>query len=162
MSGLAESVGKWARKYLNTAPKERIVLDEDGAIISELDGHGREVLDPTPMAPPIGYTRQVPLHLQIREMVRSEALRQAAEAEGMESFEEADDFDVDDDFDPRTPFENEFDPSLREIREDVEQELQARSTPGKKNKSSADQADTVTEAAQPPQSAERGGDAAEE
>lgn len=157
-----EQISKWARKYLNTEPKERIVVDEEGEIISELDDQGREILDPTPMAPPIGYTRQVPLHLQIREMVRSEALRQAAEAEGMETFEEADDFEVDDDFDPRTPFENEFDPSLREIREDVEQELQARSSSRKKDKSSGDQPDTVTEAAQPPESAERGGEAAEE
>lgn len=73
-------------------------------------------VDPTPMAPPVGYTRHVPLHLQIREMVRSEALRQAAESADMETFEEADDFDIPDDpVEPGSPYENDFDPTIREM-----------------------------------------------
>lgn len=73
-------------------------------------------VDGTPVAPPIGYQKTVPLHLQIREMVRSEALRQAAESADMETFEEADDFDIPDDpVDPKSPYENDFDPSIREL-----------------------------------------------
>lgn len=69
---------------------------------------GREYLDPTQIAPPIGYTRQKSLAEQIREMVRSENLRHLAEQAGHESFEEADDFEMED-FDPTSPYEEVFD-----------------------------------------------------
>lgn len=75
-----------------------------------LDEHGREMPDPTPIAPPVGYNRQPSLAEQIRAMVRSERLRQEAEAQGFETFEEADDFDVGDDLDPSSPYEEVFDP----------------------------------------------------
>lgn len=73
------------------------------------DEHGRELPDPTPIAPPIGYKRNPTIAEQIRDMVRSEQLRQAAEQSGMETFEEADDFYVEDDFDPTNPYEANFD-----------------------------------------------------
>lgn len=61
------------------------------------------------MAPPIGFKPAPSLADQIREMVRSERLaREVAEA-GFETFEEADDFDIGDDFDPSTPYEESFD-----------------------------------------------------
>lgn len=72
---------------------------------------GKEILDPTPIAPPVGYMRQPSLAEQVRQMVISERLRQEAEAAGMESFEDADDFDVGDDFDPSSPYEQDFDPT---------------------------------------------------
>lgn len=78
---------------------------------------GTAVLDPRPMAPPIGYNRQPSLVDQIREMVRSEHLARAAAAAGAETFEEADDFDVQDDYDLQSPWENEFDPPVVEIYE---------------------------------------------
>lgn len=92
---------------------------QNGELI--MDDQGREVPDPIPLEPPVGYFRQPSLAEQIREMVRSEKLRLEAEAAGYESFEEADDFDVEDDdsFDPSTPYENDFDPSAREIVEEV-------------------------------------------
>lgn len=68
-----------------------------------------ELPDPTPMAPPVGFTRRPPLHLQIREMVQRE-LSLAAAHHGYESAEEADDFDVGDDFDPESPYEHNFEP----------------------------------------------------
>lgn len=74
---------------------------------------GREVLDPTPMAPPVGYKAAPSLADQIREMVRSERLARDLAEQGIETFEEADDFDVGDDYDPRTPFEETFDPEGR-------------------------------------------------
>lgn len=39
-----------------------------------------------------------------------------AEAEGMETFEESDDFDVGDDLDPSTPYEADFDPPSAEVQ----------------------------------------------
>lgn len=82
-----------------------------------IDGRGREIPDPTPVAPPIGYVKQPSLHEQIREMVRSERLAQEAAAAGFETFEEADDFDVGDDFDPSSPYEDMFDgPRAEEMR----------------------------------------------
>lgn len=71
---------------------------------------GRELPDPTPMAPPVGYVKQKSMTDIIREQVRSHHLQMAAEAAGAESFEEADDFDVGDELDPTTPYEAVFDP----------------------------------------------------
>lgn len=86
--------------YLNPQPTKA----------SNLDAHGREIPDPTPMAPPVGYNRQPSLSEQIRAMVRSERLAQEVAAAGYETFEEADDFDVGDDFEPSSPYEGNFDP----------------------------------------------------
>jgi len=72
--------------------------------------NGKEYPDPTPIAPPVGFIKQPPLHDQIKQMVRSEHLRRAARQADMETFEEADDFDVGDDFDPRSPYEEQFEP----------------------------------------------------
>lgn len=74
-----------------------------------LDDNGHEVLDPTPMAPPIGYKPQPSMVDIIRAQIRSEALAREAEEQGFETFEEADDFDVED-FDPTSPYEEIFDP----------------------------------------------------
>lgn len=77
----------------------------------------REYLDPTPLAPPIGFTR--PRHIidDVREMVRLELSRQAHEA-GYESFEEAEDFDIDDEYDPTSPWEVLFEPTpVAELKE---------------------------------------------
>jgi len=78
--------------------------------VSFMNSKGHEVPDPVPVAPPIGYRRTPSLAEQIREMVRSERLRQEVEAAGYESFEEADDFEVGD-FDPRSPYEEVFEPT---------------------------------------------------
>lgn len=77
-----------------------------------LDDKGREILDPVPMAPPLGYKRQPTLTERIRDMVRSEHVRLAALQAGAETFEEADDFEVGDDYEelPRSLYEEVFDP----------------------------------------------------
>lgn len=72
------------------------------------DEHGKFFPDPTPIAPPIGYKRSPSIAEQIRTMIRSEHLRVAAESAGAETFEEADDFNVADDYDPRSPWEEQF------------------------------------------------------
>lgn len=69
-----------------------------------LNEDGWEVPDPTPVAWPAGVRRPETLTEQIRRLVRLEVSKAAAE-QGMESFEEADDFDMDDDDELRSPYE---------------------------------------------------------
>lgn len=61
--------------------------------MAKYDEQGREILDPTPVAMPVGFKRPPTLDERIRAFVRTELSRQAAE-EGNETFEEADDFYV--------------------------------------------------------------------
>lgn len=103
---------KYAGKWL--------IDPETGEMVQVLDELGREIPDPTPMEPPLGYIKQPSLQDQIRMMVLSEKLRLEVESAGAETFEEADDFDVGDDYDPHSPWENEFDPDYSEIRSEVE------------------------------------------
>lgn len=64
--------------------------------------------DPTPVAPPIGFVEQPSMWDRVREMVKSAQVREAALAAGEETFEEADDFEIGDDYDPHSPFEEFF------------------------------------------------------
>jgi len=68
------------------------------------DSDGREIPDPTPAAIPFQFSRPLSLQEEIKRFVRIEASRAAADA-GAESFEEADDFEVDEDPDPLSPYE---------------------------------------------------------
>lgn len=68
------------------------------------DEQGRELPDPTPVEIPVGFSRPESLQDQIKRLIRTE-LSMDAQAGGFESFEEADDFDVGDDFDPSSPHE---------------------------------------------------------
>lgn len=97
----------------------------EGLFSKRLNEKGQEIPDPTPMAPPVGFKRQPSLSEQIRQMILSEKLRQEAEEMGYETFEEADDFDVDDDFDPSTPYEEVFDPQPQPAPAPVEPESPA-------------------------------------
>lgn len=69
-----------------------------------LDERGREVPDPTPVEWPAGMRRPESLTEQIQRLVRVAVSQQAAAA-GFETFEEADDFDVDDEEDPLSQYE---------------------------------------------------------
>lgn len=74
-----------------------------------LDVRRREMPSSLPIAPPIGYKKTPSLSDQIREMVRSEKLAAALAERGMETFEEADDFDIPDDpVDPQSAYEADF------------------------------------------------------
>lgn len=68
------------------------------------DERGWEVPDPTPIARPVGWKEPESLQDMIARLVRGEISRQAAAA-GAETFEEADDFDVDDDPELKSPYE---------------------------------------------------------
>lgn len=76
------------------------------------DADNREVLDPVPIAPPIGWFKQPSMFDQVRDMVRSEHMRLYAESQGAETFEEASDFEVEDEIFPTSQFEDaeDFEP----------------------------------------------------
>lgn len=79
-----------------------------------VNANGTEMIDPVPMAPPVGWQRPAGILDNIRNMVRSELMAQEAAKLGKETFEQADDFDVPDEIDdPQTPYEAVFDPPPR-------------------------------------------------
>lgn len=83
-----------------------------------LNARGHEVGDPDPVEIPAGFRRPETLAEQVKRLIRT-SLSEHAAASGMETFEEAEDFDVEDDFDPTTPYEVFFDPVLgKEISPD--------------------------------------------
>lgn len=91
-----------------------------------LDEQGREIVSPLPMEPPVGYQKRESMAEMVRRMVTSEHLRLAAEAAGAETFEESEDFDIGDDYEPHSPWENEFDPPISELTKAGREILAAR------------------------------------
>lgn len=88
------------------------VFDEDGVqVTSGQNELGQETPDPVPMAPPVGYAQHATLADSISRMLKHQLMAQAAAAEGFDTPEEADDFDIEDDpLDPLTPYERHFEP----------------------------------------------------
>lgn len=87
-----------------------------------LNPDGTPILDPTPIAPPIGYKKHPSMVEIIRDTVRSENLARLARESGAETFEESEDFEIGDEPPERqSPWENEFDPPLAEIARAVEE-----------------------------------------
>lgn len=86
------------------------VSRSDNRLVNQLE-NGIEVPDPEPAFIPTGLAKQEGIQQMIRRMIRTEASLHA-QSEGMETFEEADDFDVGDDDMPHSQyeFEEDFDP----------------------------------------------------
>lgn len=74
------------------------------------DERGREVSDPTPVEIPVNFRRPETLQEQIRRLIRTEMSVQALN-EGKETFDEADDFDIEPD-EPRSQWELDDDQLL--------------------------------------------------
>lgn len=87
-------------------------FDEDGVqATSGILPNGKEETDPTPLAPPVGYNAPPDLMTMIRTMIQSEALRQELAKQDFETFEEADDFALEEDpIDALTEYEKVFYP----------------------------------------------------
>ena len=76
---------------------------------SKIDEFGREIFSGEQVALPIHFTRKKSIHEQLREMILA---MKHVEREGYETFEDADDFDVDDfheDFQDLPSYEADFD-----------------------------------------------------
>lgn len=107
---------------------------------------GNIILDPTPMAPPIGYKKAPSMVEIVRDMVRSEKLAQEAREAGFETFEESEDFDVGDEPELlRSPYENQFDPPLEELLKEGRKALQER-----EEREKAEKAKSGVEGGKPP------------
>lgn len=73
-------------------------------------------VDGTPMAPPIGYQPRESIFELVKRQVEHQ-LSEAARAD-QETFEEADDFEIDEPWAneaPRSPYENDLEPSVKEL-----------------------------------------------
>lgn len=104
--------------------------DMTGEILTKQIGtDGREYNDPTPMAPPIGYKRQPSMVEIVRAQIRDAMLAQQLAEQGVETFEEADDFEIGDDYDPSSPWENDFDRPITEVLAEAQRALDARNNP---------------------------------
>lgn len=68
------------------------------------DERGREIPDPTPVEVPLRFRGQESTDERIRRIIRETISRQAAES-GWESFDDANDFEVDEDPDPVSQYE---------------------------------------------------------
>lgn len=68
------------------------------------DKNGREVPDPTPVAIPLAYRGGETIEQKMQRFIRQQLSQRAAEAQH-ETFEEADDFDVDEDPELTSPYE---------------------------------------------------------
>lgn len=78
---------------------------------------GKFYPDPTPVAVPLKYTRQSSYNETIRDMIRSEQLNRELHAAGIETFEEANDFNVGDDVD------SEFGMGHEEVHDPIDEEV---------------------------------------
>lgn len=76
--------------------------------MAKLNERGHEILDPNPVEIPVGFHQPPTLEARMRALIRTE-MSQLAAQKGEETFEEADDFDIGDDFDPTSPYEQHFD-----------------------------------------------------
>lgn len=71
---------------------------------ARLNERGHEVLDDKPVSLPLRFQRGENITQQVQRLVAGEMSR-LAEARGFETFEDANDFDVGDDYDPRSQHE---------------------------------------------------------
>lgn len=78
--------------------------------------HGQEILDPTPMQPPVGYKKAPTLSEQIAQQVRQMKLELLRDDSLEETDEEADDFEVGEDFEPLSEHENDHMPSIAKLK----------------------------------------------
>lgn len=110
------------KEVVGVSIRPRMTLADYAAKLVErgYDSYGRQIPDPVPLAPPIGFKESPSMVEIIRKMVRDERLAQELDAQGMETFEEADDFDVGDENaeELRSGFENEFEPpAVEQVRQ---------------------------------------------
>lgn len=80
-----------------------------------LNKAGQEIPDPRPAAPALGKKPGMNIRDYIATMVRSEKMQQELDAQGVETFEEANDFEVGEDYFPDSQYENDLEPSVAEL-----------------------------------------------
>lgn len=78
--------------------------------------NGEEILDPVPMQPPVGYKKTLSLAEQIRQQVRLHKM-ELEDNSIQETEEEADDFEVGEDYEPLSKYENDHIPSVKQLKQ---------------------------------------------
>ncbi|AZL82989.1 hypothetical protein [Apis mellifera associated microvirus 53] len=89
--------------------KTHFIPDLDTGELLPKHVDGLEQMDPNPAAPNLRFKRQPSYFEQIRNQVKFE-LSQAAQDKGFETFDEANDFNIGDDFEPYSQHEETFGP----------------------------------------------------
>lgn len=122
--------GEYANREYNDEDRQSI-LTKFGHLVKRLKSR-YEVNSGVPLAPPLGLHKSpsmVDIIMEQRRQLREEFTAYARD-KGYETFDEAEDFDIDDDMHhPTTPWENEFEPdvnALRKMDSDKWNKLQAR------------------------------------
>lgn len=77
--------------------------------LSYIDKNGSEIPDSRPAELPVGFVHPESIQDTIRRLITDPRIREELDGEQMESFDEADDFDIEDDV-PQSPHEENFDP----------------------------------------------------
>lgn len=97
-------------EYNKLDKRNRDVVGEGGEIVRAPthDASGRELPDPVPLAPAVGFVQNPSMFDVMRDMIRGEHLKAYAELQGSETWEEAQDFAVGDEDFPGSPYEGEF------------------------------------------------------
>lgn len=113
--------------------------------MAKLDENGHEVLDDTPANVPVRFRHVDSLVDTVKRVIREQASLEAQNM-GMETFEEADDFDCDDDYNPTSPHEMSLDTelyggptTLDQARAEAEKTI---SDPGDQRRSDGDERET--------------------
>lgn len=125
---MTKALEKMAEKIRQIRKPKQLSLEDYAAklIAKGLNPDGTVMADPVPMAPPIGYKKHPSMVEIVRDMVRSERLAQEVAASGSETFEESEDFDIDDEYLLHSQWENDFDPPLSEILKAGQEAIAAR------------------------------------
>lgn len=93
-------------------------------VLSALDKDGNEIPDPNPIALPVDFERPPTIAELVQRLVRYE-MSNAAGQEGEETFEEADDFEVGDEPELRSPYELDDEQVNARIGDFIEEEPKA-------------------------------------
>jgi len=80
------------------------------------DENGLEIGDPTPMEPPLGYRKTLSLSEQIQQQVRIAQLKILEDSALDETEDEADDFEIGEDYEPLSAHENDHMPTLANLK----------------------------------------------
>lgn len=86
------------------------------AEVSRYNGRGEEIPSSVPVAAPVGFTRPPTLQELRQRLVQDEQLRQSLLNDDVETFEEADDFEIPGE-DMSAPYEENYDPLHTTARE---------------------------------------------
>lgn len=81
------------------------------SIFKKLTKTGKEILNRTPIAIPLGFSRPKSITEQIAEFVTNQKTQEQLDAAGFETFEDAEDFEIGDDYEslPESKYEADFD-----------------------------------------------------